>query len=171
MSEATKRGPAATLDPKRLRLVRLLGPGMITGASDDDPSGIATYSQAGSQFGFGLLWTMLFSYPLMGGIQEISARVGIVTGRGLAGNLRRHFPRPLLHAVVAVLLVANTVNIGADISAMAASLQMVAGGSILIYAVGIGLMSAFVQVVVPYHSYVPFLKWLCLALFAYVGIA
>jgi NRAMP (natural resistance-associated macrophage protein)-like metal ion transporter len=155
-------------------LLARLGPGLITGASDDDPSGIATYSQAGSQFGFGLLWTMVFTYPLMGGIQEISARIGIVTGRGLAGTLRRHGSVPLLYSVVALLLVANTINIGADIGAMAASLRMLTGGSYLIYAaytVAFALLSAAVQVLVPYHRYVPYLKWLCLAVFAYVGIA
>src|ERR1700704_6932040 len=93
------------------RVFKKLGPGLVTGASDDDPSGIATYSQVGSQFGFGLLWTMLFSYPSMGGIQEISARIGLVTGRGLSGNLRRHFPRGVLYVVVTMLLVANTINI------------------------------------------------------------
>src|SRR5438132_4497738 len=96
---------------KATSLWQKLGPGLITGASDDDPSGIATYSQAGSRFGFGLLWTVLFSYPLMGGMQEICARIGLVTGRGLAGNLRRHFPRPLLYVVVTLLVVANTINI------------------------------------------------------------
>src|SRR6185369_1318675 len=105
-----------------------LGPGVITGASDDDPSGIATYSQVGSQFGFTFLWTLLLSYPLMAGIQEISARIGIVTGDGLAANLRKHFPPFLLYAVVSLLLGANIVNIGADIGAMAASLHMLLGG-------------------------------------------
>src|SRR5262249_23475286 len=103
-------------------VVSRFGPGLITGASDDDPSGIATYSQAGSQFGLDLLWTLLFSYPLMGGIQEISARIGRVTGRGLAGNLRRHFPRPALYVVVCTLLAANIINIAADIGAMSAAL-------------------------------------------------
>ena len=152
-------------------LIARLGPGVITGASDDDPSGIATYSRAGSQFGFGLLWTMLFSYPLMAGIQEICARIGIVTGRGLAGNLRHHFPRPLLYVVVTMLLVANTINIGADIGAMAASVALLVGGPIVIYTLAFGIGSALVQVIVPYHRYVGFLKWLCLALFAYMGSA
>jgi NRAMP (natural resistance-associated macrophage protein)-like metal ion transporter len=155
---------------KRSTWVARLGPGLITGASDDDPSGIATYSQVGSQFGFGLLWTMLFSYPLMGGIQEISARIGLVTGRGLAGNLRRHFPRSVLYAVVTMLLVANTVNIGADIGAMAASLRMLAGGPAIAYVLAFGVGSALLQVFVPYHRYVPYLRWLCLALLAYIGI-
>jgi NRAMP (natural resistance-associated macrophage protein)-like metal ion transporter len=153
------------------RQLARLGPGLITGASDDDPSGIATYSQAGSRFGFGLLWTMLFSYPLMSGMQEICARIGLVTGRGLAGNLRRHFPRPLLYTVVTMLLVANTINIGSDIGAMAASVAMLVGGPIVIYTLAFGIGSAIIQVIVPYHRYVAFLKWLCAALFAYVGIA
>ena len=155
--------------PKQGWLAKV-GPGLITGASDDDPSGIATYSQVGSQFGLTMLWTMLFSYPLMGGIQEISARVGLVTGRGLAGNLRKHFPRGILHSVVGLLLLANTINIGADIGAMAAALHLVIGGPLLAYTVGFGLLCAGLQVLISYHRYVPFLKWLCLALLAYVGI-
>jgi Mn2+/Fe2+ NRAMP family transporter len=114
---------------------------------------------------------MLFSYPLMAGIQEICARIGIVTGRGLAGNLRRHFPRPLVYAVVSILLVANTINIGADIGAMAATIRLLIGGPSLVYILAFGVVSAVVQVFVPYHRYVSILKWLCLALFAYVGIA
>jgi NRAMP (natural resistance-associated macrophage protein)-like metal ion transporter len=160
----------APVAPPKRGLLAKIGPGLITGASDDDPSGIATYSQVGSQFGLGMLWTMLFSYPLMGGIQEISARVGIVTGRGLAGNLRRHFPRGILHGVVTLLLVANTVNIGADIGAMAAALHLVAGGPLLTYTVGFGLLCVGLQVFISYHRYVPYLKWLCVALLAYVGI-
>src|SRR5207302_5607039 len=100
MSEATKRGPAPTLDPKRLRLGRVLGPGLITGASDDDPSGIGTYSQAGAQFGFAISWTMLFSYPLMVAIQRISAQIGRTTGKGIAGNIREHYPSWLLQGIV-----------------------------------------------------------------------
>ena len=153
------------------RLLARLGPGAITGASDDDPSGIATYTQAGSRFGFGLLWTMLLAYPLMAGMQEICARIGLVTGRGLAGNIRRHFPRPLLYVVVTLLLVANTINISADIGAMAAVIVMLAGGPILLYTVGFGVVSALLQVFVPYHRYVWFLKALSVVLFAYLGIA
>jgi len=156
--------------PRWTGLLARLGPGLITGASDDDPSGIATYSQAGSVFGLGLLWTLLFSYPLMGGIQEISARIGIVTGRGLAGNLRRHFPRSVLYIVVSVLLAANIINIGADIGAMASALQLLFGGASIAYILAFGVGSALLQVFVPYHRYVPFLKWLCLALFGYIGI-
>jgi Mn2+/Fe2+ NRAMP family transporter len=157
------------VETKRSWLARL-GPGLITGASDDDPSGIATYSQVGSQFGLGMLWTMVISYPLMGGIQEISARVGLVTGRGLAGNLRAHFPRGLLHGVIALLVVANTINLAADIGAMAAALDLMVGGPPVLYIVGFGLLCLLLQVFIPYHRYVPYLKWLCLALFAYIGI-
>ena len=155
--------------PVRQWLSRL-GPGLITGASDDDPSGIATYSQVGSQFGFGFLWTMAVSYPLMASIQEISARIGLVTGRGLAANLRAHFPRALLHAVVVLLLVANVINIGADIGAMADVLRMLLGGRLLVYIVAFGALSVGLQVFIPYRRYVPYLKWLCLSLLSYVGI-
>jgi NRAMP (natural resistance-associated macrophage protein)-like metal ion transporter len=145
-----------------------LGPGLITGASDDDPSGIATYSQVGAQFGLGMLWTMLFSYPLMAGIQEISARIGRVTGHGIAGNMRRHFPQPLLYAVVGLVVVANTINIGADLGAMGAALRLVIGGSSLLYTVLFALLSVLLQVFVPYSKYVSVLKWLTAALIAYV---
>ena len=114
--------------PERPKLLEILGPGLITGASDDDPSGIATYSQAGAQFGYAIGWMMLFSWPLMCAIQEISARIGRVTGYGIAGNLRRHYGRPLLFAIVCLLLVANTINLGADLGAMAAALKLVIGG-------------------------------------------
>src|SRR5512141_2678514 len=107
---------------------RQLGPGFITGAADDDPSGIATYSQAGAQFGYKMGWTVVLTYPLMVGIQMVSARMGRVTGRGLAANIRRHFPRPVLYAIVAMLVVANTINVAADIAAMGEALQLVVGG-------------------------------------------
>jgi NRAMP (natural resistance-associated macrophage protein)-like metal ion transporter len=103
----------------RLRLKRVLGPGLITGAADDDPSGIATYSQAGAQFGFSITWTLLLTYPLMAVIQEISARIGRTTGKGIAANLRHHYPNWVLQCIVGLLVVANTINIGADLSAMA----------------------------------------------------
>src|SRR5579872_5974106 len=106
------------LTGERTPLLKILGPGLITGASDDDPSGIATYSQAGAQFGYGLTWTLLFTYPLMAGIQEISARIGRVTGFGIAGNIRRYYPAWVLHVLVGLVLVANTINLGADIGAM-----------------------------------------------------
>jgi NRAMP (natural resistance-associated macrophage protein)-like metal ion transporter len=148
----------------------LIGPGIITGASDDDPSGIATYSQVGCQFGLGMLWTMVFSYPLMCGIQEISAQVGRVTGHGLADSLRKHFPRWVLYAAIGLLLLANTINIGADIGAMGAALQLLVGGPVQVYVLGFGLLCLGLQVFIPYRRYVPYLKWLCLGLFAYVAV-
>src|SRR5580692_12187642 len=110
--------------PDRPKLLDVMGPGLITGASDDDPSGIATYSQVGAQFGYGLAWTLLFSYPLMAAIQEISARIGRVTGYGIAGNLRRHYPRWLSTSVVGLLMLANVINLGADLGAMGAALKL-----------------------------------------------
>ena len=151
--------------------LKKLGPGLITGAADDDPSGIATYSQAGAQFGFGLLWTVLFTFPLMAAIQIISARIGRVSGHGLATNIRLHYPRWLLHGIVALLLIANTINIGADVAAMGESLKLVIGGSPHLYALGFGGLSMLLQVFIPYHRYVRILKWLTLALLAYVGTA
>ncbi len=148
----------------------LIGPGLITGASDDDPSGIATYSQVGSQFGLGMLWTMVFTYPLMSGIQEISARVGRVTGHGLAESLRRHFPRWVLQVAIVLLLLANTINIGADIGAMGAALHLLVGGPVQLFVLGFGLVCLGLQIFIPYQRYVPYLRWLCLGLFTYVGI-
>ncbi len=156
---------------KLLAPLRQLGPGLITGAADDDPSGIATYSQAGAQFGFAMLWTVVFTLPLMTAIQGISARIGHVTGRGLAANIKRSFPRPVLLAVVGLLLVANTLNIAADIAAMAEALRLVVGGSAHVHAVTFGLACLVLQVFLPYRRYVAGLKWLTLALLAYVGVA
>jgi NRAMP (natural resistance-associated macrophage protein)-like metal ion transporter len=150
--------------------VQHLGPGLITGAADDDPSGIATYSQAGAQFGFNMLWTVIFTYPLMVGIQMVSARLGCITGKGLASNIRAHFPAWVLYAVVGLLLVANTINIAADIAAMAEALRLLAGGSAHIYAITFGLACLVLQVFLPYKKYVRFLKWLTLALLAYVAV-
>ena len=117
-----------TVGPARSRILSLLGPGLITDASDDDPSGIATYSQVGAQFGFCISWTMLFSYPLMAAIQEISGRIGRTTGRGIAGNIRRQYPAWLVHAIVGLLFIANTINIGADLGAMGDALSLLVGG-------------------------------------------
>src|SRR5438874_13726540 len=150
-------------------LLKKLGPGLITVAADDDPSGIATYSQAGAQYGYGLLWSVLFTTPLMIGIQVISARIGRVTGHGLAANIREHFPRPLLITVVALLLFANTLNIAADLGAMGNALELVAGGRSEIYIVFFALVSLTLQIFVPFPRYAPLLKWLTLALLAYVG--
>jgi NRAMP (natural resistance-associated macrophage protein)-like metal ion transporter len=156
---------------ERRRLLAVLGPGLITGASDDDPSGIATYSQAGAQFGYDLGWTLLFSWPLMCAIQEISARIGRVTGRGLAGNLKRHYPLPIVGALVALLVVANVINLAADMGAMGAALNLVIGGPTLVYVAGFGVVSAILEIFLRYSRYVSVLKWLTLSLFAYVGVA
>ena len=157
--------------PKRRKLLQVLGPGLITGASDDDPSGIATYSQAGAQFGYDLGWTLLFSWPLMCAIQEISARIGRVTGRGLAGNLKLHYPLAVVSGLVALLVVANVINLAADLGAMGAALALVVGGPKLIYVAGFGVVSALLEIFVRYSRYVSVLKWLTLSLFAYVGVA
>ena len=152
------------------RWLRKLGPGLITGAADDDPSGIATYSQAGAQFGFALGWTVVLTLPLMIAIQMISARIGRVTGHGLASNIRRRYPAPVLYAVVALLFVANTINVAADIAAMAESVHLVAGGPTHLYAIGFGAVCLGLEVFMSYRKYVRYLKWLTLALFAYVGV-
>jgi NRAMP (natural resistance-associated macrophage protein)-like metal ion transporter len=150
--------------------VKALGPGLITGAADDDPSGIATYSQAGAQFGFNMLWTLVLTYPLMVGIQLVSARIGLVTGRGLAANIRRSYPPALLYGVVLLLLVANIVNIAADVAAMGQALRLVTGfGSAHIYSLGCGFLCLTLQVFLPYRTYVRYLKWLTLGLLAYVA--
>ena len=149
--------------------LKKLGPGLITGAADDDPSGIATYSQAGAQFGLQMLWTILFTYPLMVGIQVVSAQIGRVSGKGLAGNIREHFPAWLVRSIVALLLVANTINIAADISAMGEAMTLIAGGSSRWYAALFGVISLLLQVFIPYSRYVRILKWLTLALLAYVA--
>jgi NRAMP (natural resistance-associated macrophage protein)-like metal ion transporter len=146
-----------------------LGPGLITGAADDDPSGIATYSQAGAQFGFNLLWTLLLTYPLMAAIQVISANIGRVTGRGLATNLQRYAPRGVVWGIVGLLLVANVINIAADVAAMGEAMALVAPGRPLWYAVGFGVLSVLLQVFIPYQRYVNLLKWLTLVLLAYVA--
>jgi NRAMP (natural resistance-associated macrophage protein)-like metal ion transporter len=152
-------------------LLGKLGPGLITGAADDDPSGIATYSQAGAQFGVNMLWTMVFTFPLMVGIQLVSARIGRVTGEGLAANIRRLFPRWVLFGVVGLLVVANTINIAADVAAMGEALQLVIGGGEHGHAVVFGVLSLLLQVFIPYQSYVRVLKWLTLSLLAYVAVA
>jgi NRAMP (natural resistance-associated macrophage protein)-like metal ion transporter len=164
--------PAGDAPPSaraRKGLGALVGPGLLTGASDDDPSGIATYSQVGAQFGTGLLWTLVFSYPLMVAVQLVCARIGRVTGQGLAANLRESLPRGVLLALVGLLLVANTINIGADLGAMGASAQLLFGGTTGWYTAAFGLLSVALEVLVPYHRYVFVLKWLTLALFAYVA--
>jgi NRAMP (natural resistance-associated macrophage protein)-like metal ion transporter len=160
---------AAAPAPAKKKFFDFLGPGLITGASDDDPSGIATYSQVGAQFGYGIGWIMVFSYPLMAAIQEISARIGRVTGHGIAGNLRAHYPRWLLHVMVGLLLVANTINIGADLGAMAAAVNLLIGGPVQVYVVIIATSCAWLEIFSRYSRYVSILKWLTLSLFAYVA--
>jgi NRAMP (natural resistance-associated macrophage protein)-like metal ion transporter len=158
---------------RKLRLgigVRQLGPGLITGAADDDPSGIATYSQAGAQFGYSMLWTVVFTLPLMAAIQIVSARIGYVTRQGLAANIKTAFPRWVLLGVVGLLLAANTLNVAADIAAMAEALRLLAGGSAHVYAVTFGLLCLVLQVFLPYKTYVGWLKWLTLALLSYVAV-
>ncbi len=156
---------------KHVHFLLRLGPGLITGAADDDPSGIATYSQVGAQFGMGMLWTMLFSFPLMAAMQEICARLGRITGAGIAENLRKNYPRPVLYGLVSLLCVANIFNLGADVTAMGAAAQLVFGGSLNVYALVFGLVSLILVVYVPYKKYVRYLKWLTLVLFAYVATA
>ena len=157
--------------PPRRGLLAFFGPGLITGASDDDPSGIATYSQVGAQFGYSMAWVMLFTWPLMAAIQEISARIGRVTGHGISGNIRQHYSRWLLYAIVVLLLVANIINLGADLGAMAEALRLLVGGPPHLYVVGFAIGCALLEVFVRYERYVSILKWTSLSLFAYVATA
>jgi Mn2+/Fe2+ NRAMP family transporter len=148
--------------------IKRLGPGLITGAADDDPSGIATYSQVGAQFGVAMLWTAWLSYPFMVTAQLMSARIGRVTGHGIAFNLKRFYPPWLLYGLVTLLLAANVINLAADLGAMGQALQLLVGGPSHLYVLAFGGVCAALQVFLPYPRYVPFLKWLTLALFAYV---
>ena len=150
--------------------LQTLGPGLVTGAADDDPSGIATYSQVGAQFGYGLGWTMLFSFPLMAAIQAVAARIGCVTGVGIARNLRRHYHPWLLRAVVLLLLVANLFNLGADLGAMGAALGLIIGGPDKFYALVFAFVCAGLEIWVSYARYASILKWATLSLFAYVAV-
>src|ERR1700741_4796822 len=151
------------------KFIGILGPGLVTGAADDDPSGIATYSSVGAQFGYSMLWTMLFIYPFMVGIHEISARLGRVTGCGIAENIRRRYHGWILYPIVVLLLFANIINIGADIGAMGAAINLLVGGPTLFYCVLLASISTLLQIWIPYRKYVGILKWLTLSLFAYVG--
>src|ERR1700730_13924822 len=154
---------------RRRGLLAFLGPGLITGASDDDPSGIATYSQVGAQFGYGMAWVMLFSYPLMAAIQEISARIGRVTGQGIASNIRTHYPAWLLRVIVGLLLAANIINLGADLGAMREALRLLVGGPAHLYVVLFAVICAALEIFLRYERYVRILKWGTLSLFAYVA--
>ena len=156
---------------KKTSLWRRLGPGLITGASDDDPSGIATYSQAGAAFGFSLLWTMLFCLPLMVAIQQISARIGRISGRGIAANIREHYSPWLLYPIVGLLVVANTFNLGSDIGAMGDAVHLLLGGPALLYA---AIFSAACIILLVFGSYPrcsAIFKWLTLSLFSYIATA
>jgi NRAMP (natural resistance-associated macrophage protein)-like metal ion transporter len=148
-----------------------LGPGLVTGAADDDPSGIATYSQIGAQFGFAMLWTLVLTYPLMAAIQEVSAWIGRVTGAGLAKNMKLHYPLWVSYSVLALLLFANVINLAADIAAMAAALCLIVGGPSLVYSVLFGAVCLSAEIVVPYARFAQVLKWAALVLFVYVATA
>jgi NRAMP (natural resistance-associated macrophage protein)-like metal ion transporter len=163
-----RKGTAADCAPGNKSFLARLGPGLITGAADDDPSGIATYSQAGAAFGFGLLWTMVLTLPLMTAIQEISARIGRVSGHGVAGNIRKFYSPWLLYPVVFLLVVTNTINLGADIGAMGDAVHMLFGGPALVYACGFSVLSILLQVFSSYPQCSKVFKWMTLALFSYV---
>jgi NRAMP (natural resistance-associated macrophage protein)-like metal ion transporter len=156
--------------PSRNIILRLLGPGLVTGAADDDPSGIATYSQAGAHFGYGLLWTVFLTTPFMIAIQLVSAFIGRVTGQGIVANVKQHYPRPLVVTLVALLVVANVANIAADIAAMGEALYLVIGGLKHEHALIFAATSVLLQIFVPFHRYEPILKVLTLVLFLYVGV-
>ena len=149
--------------------LRALGPGLVTGAADDDPSGIGTHSQVGAQFGYGLAWTFVLSFPLMVVIQEVAAAIGRVTGVGIARNVKRHYPS-LLRLMVALLLVANVVNLGADLSAMGAALALLVGGHEVLYTLLFGILCITLEVAISYPRYASVLKWTTLSLFTYVGV-
>jgi Mn2+/Fe2+ NRAMP family transporter len=151
--------------------LEVLGPGLVTGAADDDPSGVGTYSQVGAQFGYGMAWTMFFGFPLLASIQAICAQIGATTGKGIAQNLRQHYPLALLRGVVLALLVANVINLGADLGAMAESLALLVPGPTMLFVVGFGLLSVGLEVLISYNRYSSILKWTTLSLFSYVAVA
>jgi Mn2+/Fe2+ NRAMP family transporter len=175
MTEA-RPGATTPAGPGRASLIRgagyfkRLGPGIVTGAADDDPSGIGTYSQVGAAFGFGLLWTTLATLPLAIAVQEATARLGLVTGKGLAALLRERFSRPVLLGAVALVAVANTFNIGADIGSMAAAAGLLVPLPHIVAAVGFALLMVGLEITVPYHRYARVLRWLALSLLAYVAV-
>src|SRR5215207_825892 len=163
-------GHDPVVGPSKPRLLQVLGPGLITGASDDDPSGIATYSQAGAQFGYGLLWTVFLTTPFMIAIQLVSAYIGRATGKGIAANAKSLYGGRALHGLIALLVIANVINIAADIAAMSEALYLVVGGLRHEHALIFAAASVLLQVFVPYRRYAPILKWLTLVLFLYVGV-
>ena len=154
---------------RRRSFLTVLGPGLIAGAADDDPSGIGTHSQVGAEFGYGLAWTFVLSFPLMVVIQEVAAMIGRVTGVGIARNLKRHYPK-MLWSMVALLLVANVVNLGADLSAMGAALALLVGGNAGLYTLLFGIVCIALEVGLSYPRYASVLKWSTLCLFTYVGV-
>ncbi|MEO6815058.1 MAG: divalent metal cation transporter, partial [Edaphobacter sp.] len=171
MASTVKQEPKGELKKKVVRFFKILGPGIITGAADDDPSGIATYSQTGAQFGFGQLWTSLYQIPLLLAVQEACARIGAVTGKGLAGVIKDHYSRKILIGVVVLVAVANTINIGADIGAVAAAGQLVVNVPFWVLAVATTALLVVSEVVITYKTYANVLKWLALALFSYPATA
>ncbi len=156
--------------PKKKGWLRRLGPGLITGASDDDPSGIATFSMAGAQFGYAVLWVMIFIIPMMAAIQEISARLGRVTGQGIAPNIRKQSSRWILYPILFLLVASSTINLGADITAMGVAVKMLVGGPALVYAIVLAILIAAAEVFIPYARYETFLKWLTTVLLAYIVV-
>nr|WP_151612686.1 divalent metal cation transporter [Sinorhizobium alkalisoli] len=169
-SPQTPAKPHTPAKPKALHILKGLRAGLVTGAADDDPSGIATYSQVGAQFGFTLGWTMILTYPLMVTVQGLSAGIGAVTGRGVAENLRRHYPLWLARTAVSMLFAANFINIGANLAAMGAALYLLIDGPQVLYAALFAIICVCLEVFVPYRRYALFLKWLTLSLFAYVAV-
>jgi Mn2+/Fe2+ NRAMP family transporter len=165
---AVKKRKKATRGKGKATFLQRLGPGLITGASDDDPSGIGTYSQAGAQLGFGIGWTMLVTFPLMVAIQEISGRIGRVTGQGIAGNVCRNYPPLVIWSLTVLLFAANTINIAADLGAMGDGLKLLIGGPRPLYVIAFAAVSVIAQIFFEYRRYVAVLKWLTLILFAYV---
>ncbi|HLD40214.1 MAG TPA: Nramp family divalent metal transporter [Candidatus Nanoarchaeia archaeon] len=167
-----KRGKSKEAKPSKLKkFFRKLGPGFITGASDDDPSGIGTYSQTGAQFGYSQLWTALFSFPFMTAVQEMCGRIGIVTGKGLAGVMKKHYSKAILYFCVLILLIANTINIGADLGAMAYSGQLIFGIKFIYWLLGITLVTLLLEIFVSYRLYAKILKYFTFSLFSYIVVA
>ncbi len=168
--EAAAKATGALPGVSRMRAYwHTLGPGLTTGAADDDPSGIATYSQAGAQYGFQFLWLAVLTFPLMSLVQEMCARIGLATGKGLAANIRQHFPKPILYTCTLLLFIANTFNIGADLGAMAQAMQLVLPGiPFAIFVIGFALVSIGLQIFTPYAQYAKYLKWLALVLLSYI---
>lgn len=174
MCDASKmdQGPSSGPQPRGRvgRFFGTLGPGLVTGAADDDPSGIGTHSQVGAQFGYALGWTFVLSFPLMVAIQQVAAEIGRVTGAGIARNLRRHYPRAVLFTMVGLLLIANVVNLGADLAAMGASLALLIGGNAIFYTMLFGIVCIMLEIWVSYSQYASFLKWRMLSLFTYIAV-